>query len=237
MYGGRSKVNNCTPRSVSNPPPWANLDPRVLSPIPDKRKREARWDNHFSRENCLWKDNRSAERCFGSGSRSTTARRRPASAGVRKGAEATSALHANDGVRLRGRPSSANVRGREVYNGKGDIIDDIRRNDARRLGVASRRRRLNDDSRSVGGGGNFPREDNAAKTDCTIHDNGVYSLEERDIMNGAYKLDEKQESTFRDFVAMLVDFDTCRAVNIINDAFRQAQLATGLQDFTGCEDN
>ncbi len=120
VYWGKSKVNNNTPRSVTNPPPWANLDPRVLSPIPDKKKREARWDESFYRGNCLQRNEVKA---------ATTLRKRPASAGVRRGQQELAHTHhgisSDDGLkksqgRVRRRPSSANERGRHVAYGGGD---------------------------------------------------------------------------------------------------------------------
>lgn len=61
----------------------------------------------------------------------------------------------------------------------------------------------------------------------------IFSDGDKSILNGQYQLNEQQESTFQQFVSMLVDFDTWSGVRIANDAFREAQLATSLRDFTG----
>lgn len=260
VYWGRSKVNNNTPRSMTNPPPWANLDPRVLSPIPDKKKRETHWDDSFFRGNCLQRN----EIGTGSKANTTTLRKRPASAGVRRGKqEATSAKNAGHGdgnssnrggankLRrgVKSRPSSANVRGRgEAYAGSGSSTTTRRDEAARFTAFAANGRR---GSRaggmldyhacsSVGGGGGLLRRnttDGGGSTnnvDNSGTNSGAYSVEEREILAGGYRLNSRQEATFREFVAMLVDFDTCSTVNILDDVFREAQLATGLQDFTGC---
>ncbi|CAN0571813.1 unnamed protein product, partial [Ectocarpus sp. 12 AP-2014] len=89
------------------------------------------------------------------------------------------------------------------------------------------------------GGGNLKREKNKQVWGETGNNNrgssrSAYSVEEREILAGDYRLNDEQESTFREFVTMLVDFDTCSTVQILDDVFREAQLATGLQDFTGC---
>lgn len=257
-------MNNNTPRSMTNPPPWANLDPRVLSPIPDKKKREAHWDDNFFRGNCLQRSD------IGTGSKTnvTAPRKRPASAGVRRGKqEATSAKNPGHGDgnssisrgganKLRRgvkcRPSSANVRGRgEAYaRGSGSSTTTTRRDETTHFTAFAANERLGSRAgdasdyhacSSVGGGGGFLRRNttNGGGSTTTNKDNsgknsGAYSVEEREILSGGYRLNSRQEATFREFVAMLVDFDTCSTVNILDDVFREAQLATGLQDFTGC---
>ena len=55
-----------------------------------------------------------------------------------------------------------------------------------------------------------------------------------EILSGGYNLDDNQESVFREFVALLVDFDSSSAADILRDAFHEAQLASGLHNFTGC---
>lgn len=230
VYWGRSKVNNSTPRSVSNPPPWANLDPRVLSPIPDKKKREAQWDDKFFQGNSLGQNG---------GGRGPSVRplrrKRPASAGAIRGQqEATSAMVASQGergeviggarkqqARVKIRPSSADDRGRNDVAGH-----TARRRDTNHADefAANRQRRPQYEAGGCGGG-----VDVANRGESGI----FYSPEEVDILAGGYRLNKRQESTFRDFVAMLVDFDACSVVHILDDAFREAQLATGLQDYTG----
>lgn len=245
VYWGKSKVNNETPRSVTNPPPWANLDPRVLSPIPDKKKREACWDDSFPLGNCL--QPKEARRS----SKPAAVRKRPASAGVRRGHQespsANNMVHGNSSGSgdvkklqggVKGRPSSADVRRRDsaydnIGNGyttsRGDTItqrvpgvDGTSGYSA--PGCSSR------DSGSRTSGGDKGRSNQGRGS-------GAFSTEEREILAGGYRLNASQESTFRDFVAMLVDFDTCSMVRILDDVFRETQLATGLQDFTGCGEN
>lgn len=255
VYWGRSKVNNNTPRSMTNPPPWANLDPRVLSPIPDKKKREAHWDDKFFRGNCLQRNE-----LGGSSKTTATLRKRPASAGVRRGhqQEATNAKNAGhgDGSSSRGgvnklqrgvrsRPSSANVRGRgEAYAGGG------RRDETNSFATlaANGRRGSGADAMSDyhacssvdGSGGGLLRRKITNRGGSTSSNNNcgknsdAFSVEEREILAGGYRLNSRQEATFREFVTMLVDFDTCSTVHILDDVFREAQLATGLQEFTGC---
>lgn len=202
VYRSRSKVNNDTPRSVAQPPPWANLDPRVLSPIPNKKKREARWDSSFA-----YGDHRPAGEGRGiSGSRrsaTTTTRRRPASAGARQGHDDMNNFHrgAASGCRRRSsRPVSATVRGRDARNWGGlDVTNGV-------------------------GGENVP-------------DGGRLSTEGRDDLDTDYVLDEEQRTVFDAFVDMLTKFDTCSMVAIIDNSFREAQLTTGLQNFSGCGDD
>lgn len=259
VYWGRSQVNNNTPRSMANPPPWANLDPRVLSPISDKKKREAHWDDKFFRGDCL----RRNERGNVSKTTSTALRRRPASAGVRREQqeEATSANNAGHGNgngrrcvnklkrRVNSRPSSANVRGRaEVYTGVGTSTT-TRRDETNRLTTFAANWRggsgvdgVSDfyTGSSVGVGDLLRREATSRRGSTNINNDnsgknsGAFSVEEREILAGGYRLNSRQAATLRDFVAMLVDFDTCSTVHILDDVFREAQLATGLQDFTGC---
>lgn len=62
-------------------------------------------------------------------------------------------------------------------------------------------------------------------------------MEERELLNVDYELDEEQKAVFGSFVGMLTSFDTCSMMSIIEDTFREAQSATGLQHFTGCGDN
>lgn len=248
-------MNNNTPRSMTNPPPWANLDPRVLSPIRDKKKREAHWDDKFFRGNCLKRN------VVGGGPKTiTTLRKRPASAGVRRGQqEGTGGRNAGhgDGSNSRGgvnklqrgvksRPSSANVSGRgEAYPGGGSSTATARRDETNRFTAfaANGRRGSGADDipdyhhacNSVGGGGLLRRKiTNRVGSTNNNNDSAACSVEEREILAGGYRLNSRQEATFREFVAMLVDFDTCSTVHILDDAFREAQLATGLQDFTGC---
>lgn len=234
VYGGQSKVNNSTPRSVATPPPWANLDPRVLSPIPDKKKREARWDDKFFRGNPLQSGTRSSERTPVPGrSGLTTSRRRPASAGVRKGDESSTAI--NNTGRLRGRPSSANVRGRETHNGGTRHSSGGEPNDLRYVdGATIRRPRPSGDEPGNTSGGMDSARGGFARRGNGNGGSNTFSPDEIRIITGEYQLDQKQEATYRAFVSMLVDFDTCIAFRVIDDAFREAMVATGLQDFTGC---
>lgn len=253
MYAGRSKVNNNTPRSVSNPPPWANLDLRVLSPIPDKKRREANWDNQFSAGNCcLQNEARPAAGRYSyavsSGRPKSGARPRPASAGVRRGNDNVGTLNCRDGNAKRGRgarPMSADVRGREPSTRESDGCCVGERNAAeyRTVGAASSRRRRHpsDGSDYYPGGdeeGNVPRKSGVKRGGGSSHryinSNSVYSAEDMDILSGGYSLDDNQQSAFRKFVALLVDFDSFNAAVILRDAFREAQLASGLHDFTGC---
>lgn len=230
MYWGKSKVNNETPRSVTNPPPWANLDPRVLSPIPDKKKREACWDDSFPLGHCLQpKEVRRR-------SKPAAGRKRPASAGVRREHQEPPSGNSGSGGtkslqgRVRNRPSSADVRGRDaacdnVGNGypKTQRVPGVDGTSGYNARGCSSRSSGNNTS-----GGDKGRSSNQRKA------GGVFSTEEREILAGGYRLNENQEGTFREFVAMLIDFDTCSMVRILDDVFRETQLATGLQDFTGC---
>lgn len=244
VYWGTSKVNNDTPRSVTNPPPWANLDPRVLSPIPDKKKREACWDDTFSRGNCL--QPREVRRS----SKLAATRKRPASAGVRRGHQeppnANNMVHGNSGRGgaapfqggAKNRPSSADVCGRGAAYGSVDNSDTITRSDTnaqRGSGVLGPSGYPSRGSFSRESSGNISGEDDGRnyhrKSCCT------FSTEEREILTGGYRLNDSQEATFREFVAMMVDFDTCTMVHILGDVFRETQLATGLQNFTGCGEN
>ena len=244
VYWGKSKVNNNTPRSVTNPPPWANLDPRVLSPIPDKKTREARWDESFSHGNYLQRTEVKA----------TSLRKRPASAGVRRRQQEQTITHhgksSDDGVNnlqggARRRPSSANERGRDVaYGGGGGGSSGASRcgnpSGARDSEVEQRRARFNSACGGVVGfsdgleeGQHTGQGRKTGENSCGKR-SSVYSTEEKEILAGGYRLTDRQEATFREFVAMLVDFDTCSTVCILGDAFREAQLATGLHNFTGC---
>lgn len=250
MYWGRSKVNNNTPRSVTNPPPWANLDPRVLSPIPDKKKREDRWDGSFFRGNSL-------QRNSNGGSSGAVRRVRPASAGARRRqhdeTRGGSILRSQESRKRR--PASARERDRGgAYEsgrksggiGDGDSDAATARNNQNRppaFGAIRQRGPAEDHACcSAGvseGGGNLAREKNKQAGGGTGNNNRGSSrsacfVEEREILAGGYRLNDEQESTFREFVTMLVDFDTCSTVQILDDVFREAQLATGLQDFTGC---
>lgn len=271
VYGGRSKVNNGTPRSMSKPPPWANLDPRVLSPIPNTKQREARWDDKFFKGNCLLRDEeRFSQRCNNSASRLTSSgnRRRPASAGVRRtGHEADSSIShhkTNTAINVRRqqrRPSSANVRGREAGNTTADDVGSSSGGDGRGGCERKRDTRLCPTDDTVRGGirrsSCYPSNNNVGGrgggdnsipriTTVTRHHHGSslvesssngntgYLPEERQIIDGDYTLNDKQETAFRTFVTMLADFDTSSAVRIVEDTFREAQVATGLQDFTGC---
>lgn len=244
MYWGKSKVNNDTPRSVTNPPPWANLDPRVLSPIPDKKKREACWDDSFPHGNCLQlKEVRTT-------SKPAAVRKRPASAGIRRRHHEPES--ANNMVRgtsgggggrqlqggVKSRPSSADVRLRDAaYGGVGNS-EPTRRSDT------STQRASGVDGTS----GYHARGCSLRSSGCNVPGGekgrsgkgkacGAFSTEEKEILAGGYRLNASQEATFREFVAMLVDFDTCSMVHILDDVFRETQLATGLQDFTGCGEN
>lgn len=241
VYWGKSKVNNDTPRSVTNPPPWANLDPRVLSPIPDKKKREACWDDSFSRGNCL------QPTVIRGKSKPTAVRKRPASAGVRRGHQAPPSAnnmnHGNSGSGgtnkmqggVKSRPSSANVRGRDASYGSVGNSNTTRRSGTNAqwgsglYGTSGQHARgcFSRGSASNTSGGDNGRNNHGKS--C-----GAFSTEEREILAGGYRLNERQEATFREFVAMLVDFDTCSMVRILDNVFRETQLATGLQDFTGC---
>lgn len=245
VYLGKSRVNNDVPKSLMNPPPWANLDPRVLSPIPDKKKREACWDDSFARGSCLQRKE------VPGGPKPTVVRKRPASAGIRRGHQEPPSANimerGNRGNRGNGgakqpqggtksRPSFANAPGRDAACGNVGNSDTTRRSsdaDVQRssgvygaLGFHARgcSSRRSDSSASGGDNGS-----NNRRKSC-----GAFSAEEKEILAGSYRLNERQEATFRDFVAMLVDFDTCSMVRIIDDVFRETQLATGLQDFTGC---
>lgn len=241
VYAGRSKVNNDTPRSVSNPPPWANLDPRVLSPIPDKKRREAHWDNKFSSGRCLQNEARPGGRYSHavSSDRPGGTRPRPASAGVRRGNDhAGTAKHREGNDKRGGRPMSANVHGREPSDRDSDGFVGERNAADLCAGAASgrRRRRPSDGPEfSLGGGDNLPPERIAKRGGVTRRRNSVYSAEDMKILSGEYKLDDNQESVYRKFVTMLVDFDSCSAADILRDAFREAQLANGLHSFTGCD--
>lgn len=255
---------------MSKPPPWANVDPRVLSPIPNTKQREARWDDKFFKGNCLVRDEeRFSQRCNNSASRSTSSsgnRRRPASAGVRRtGHEAdssTSHHQTNTAINVRRqqrRPSSANVRGREAGNTTADDVgssggdgrggcerkrdtrlcptDDTVKGEMRRSsGYPSN----NNVGGRGGGGSGIPRittvtrHHGSSLVESSSNSNTGYLSEEQQIIDEAYTLNDKQETAFRTFVAMLADFDTSSAVKIVEDTFREAQVATGLQDFTGC---
>lgn len=241
VYAGRSKVNNDTPRSVSNPPPWANLDRRVLSPIPDKKRREDHWNNDFSSGRCLEDEPRSGGRyphAISSGRPGGT-RPRPASAGVRRSNDHAGTANRREGnAKTGGRPMSANVRGRDASDGYSDgFVGE--RNAADLCGGAAsgrRRRRPSDRSEFCPGRGESLLRENVAKRGGVVHRrNSIYSPEDREILDGGYKLDDNQESVFRKFVTMLVDFDSCIAADILRDAFREAQLANGLHNFTGCD--
>lgn len=235
VYGSRSKVNNATPRSMINPPPWANLDPRVLSPIPDKRQREARWNHKFFQGNCLHDQHRFAERSSVSGAGSKSTRRRPASAGVRREAEASATLNTRNTSRRQGRPSSATVRGRDFYTRNGNDIIREGNDTSCVVGAMNKRQHSSIDCNNLNGGVAFQRQ-SCGRQGGTLSCEGAYSQEEMEIIEGKYRLDGKQESIFREFVAMLVNFDTCAVVNIIDDAFREVQMVSGLENFTGCGD-
>ena len=248
MYAGRSKVNNGTPRSVSNPPPWANLDPRVLSPIPNKKKREANWNNTFSSEKfCLQDGVRPTagrySHVVSSGRPKSGSRPRPASAGVRRGNGNDGTTNRRDGnaKTARGaRPMSANVRGREPSQGQSDGWGGERDAADYTVGEASGRRRRHPSDGSEfypgGGGGNIPREnvENLRGGLTRRNRDGVFSAEDMEILSGGYSLDDSQEAVFRKFVLLLVDFDSYSAADILRDAFCEAQLASGLHNFTGC---
>lgn len=225
VYRGRSKVKNDTPRSVAKPPPWANLDPRVLSPIPNKKKREARWDKHFAFGSGLQREvtPSSVEAPGTSRSRrltTTAIRRRPASAGVRGGHNNSIHLHGEAAPTCRSwgsRPVSATVRGRETPNWDGS---DTAGSSTGRLNKA-----ICPTAASPGGG---------------VTNRGSsrqLSMEERDVLDAEYVLDEEQKTVVGSFVDMLTSFDTCSMISIIEDTFREAQSATGLHDFTGCGDD
>lgn len=137
---------------------------------------------------------------------------------------------------------SANVRGREPSYRENDGFGG-ERNAAEycTVGTASRRRRRHPSDGSEfypGGGAGSPPRESISKQGGGIsrrNRNSVYSAEDVEILSGGYSLDDNQESVFRKFVDLLVDFDSCRAADILRDAFREAQLASGLHDFTGCE--
>lgn len=161
-------------------------------------------------------------------------RKRPASAGSFRGKEegtnAMAASHGGRGDAVSGvrkqqgrtkiRPSSATVRGRnDISSHTPGLTDYNYLHDF----AASRQQGLPYDAGGLRGD---TRVLNHGK-------GGMYSAKEMEIIAGSYKLSKRQESTFREFVAMLVDFDACSVVHILDNAFREAQLATGLQDFTG----
>jgi len=218
--------------------------------IPDKKKREARWDESFFRGNCLQRNEVKTN---------TTLRKRPASAGVRRGQQELANTHhgisSDDRLKqseggVRRRPSSANERGRHLaYGGGGGggcggslsgCGDTSARRDTEVGRIPQRRGR---DGGALGGvgdlsGGPQGRQDKGNGEDHGENNRGerstAYSIEEREILAGEYRLSDRQEAIFREFVAMLVDFDTCSTVSILDDVFREAQLATGLHNFTGC---
>lgn len=236
-------MNNDTPRSVTNPPPWANLDPRVLSPIPDKKKREACWDDSFPRGKCLQR-----EEIRGS-SKPSAIRKRPASAGVRRGRQEPPSANSTDccnsdigGAKrlqrgVKSRPLSAKVRGSDAACGGGGNSDSItKRSDTSALEGSG----FDGNSGQLrGGSAHGSRKTILGGDNGRNHgkSSGGFATEERDILAGSYSLNESQKTTFREFVAMLVDFDTCSMVRILDDVFRETHFATGLQDFTGCGEN
>lgn len=233
VYRGRSTLDNNTPISVKKPPPWANLDRRVLSPIPDKEHREALWDDNFIHASSRMNKAQVMRTSFPDSRSNTTEKRRPASAGVQrsKGVD----LPYGDEVRRANRPSSANICGRNIYSDKrgGSVKDKLRR-----IYEGATKTRWGDSSSQTCGRrwqGYGTREDIQARASHVRSD--VLKLSrQRNIAEGTYMLDETQETTFRAFVAMLVDFDTFSAIRILDDAFLEAHLASGLQDFSGCGD-
>lgn len=136
---------------------------------------------------------------------------------------------------------SANVRGREPTRGESDGWGD-ERNAAEYciVDTASRQRRRHSSDGSEfypgGGGGNIPRDNVEKLGEGLTHrnGNGVFSVEDIEILSGGYSLDDSQEAVFRKFVLLLVDFDSCSAADILRDAFCEAQQASGLHNFTGC---
>lgn len=218
------------------PPPWANLDPRVLSPIPNTKKREAQWDDTFAYGPQL---DFSATATGRDTSRSsqvakTNARRRPASAGIRRGDADDEIRHRGSAASTRrsgGRPSSATVFGRETRDLEESGVV---------IGRAGRRSTTTYSDATEGqanADGNFACDVEGVVGDVYPDgDRGELSLEEKELVQGGYTLDEEQRKVVRSFIQILVGFDTCSMMSIIDDAFREAQSATGLQDFTGCGD-
>ena len=173
-----------------------------------------------------------------SNKRPSSARQRPASAGVRWSNEVDSRF--SGAARQGKRSSSANARGRNIY-GKhnGDDYGGMRNNLGWfQEGATSTRRGTSSGERDDRPGEGYRRRfyghrRKSGGSGGVLHQ----SQEERNIAEGTYTLDETQKATFRTFVAMLVDFDTCIAAQILDDAFIEAQLASGLQDFTGYVDD
>lgn len=217
---------------MKKPPPWANLDRRVLSPIPDKAHREALWDDNFIHSNSHMNRAQAMRISF-----PDSQKRRPASAGVQRSKGV--GLPDSDAVRRANRPLSANVRGRNIYGDK---------RGSSYFGVKDKLRWVNEDATKTRWGNPSSktcgrreqsygtREDRQSRASHVTSDELKLSRQ-KTIAEGTYMLDETQETTFRAFVAMLVDFDTFSAVRILDDAFLEAQLASGLQDFTGCGDD
>lgn len=238
VYRGRSTLDNNTPISVKKPPPWANLDRRVLSPIPDKEHREALWDDNFIHPRSHTNKAQVMRISFPDKaqvmSRSNTEKRRPASAGVQRSQGV--GLPYGDAVRRVNRPSSANICGRNINSDKrgGNVKDKLRR--VYEGATLTRWGDSSSQTRGRRGQGYGTREDIQARASHIRSDIMLKLSRQRNIAEGTYMLDETQETTFRAFVAMLVNFDTCSAVRILDDAFLEAQLASGLQDFTGCGD-
>lgn len=147
----------------------------------------------------------------------------------------TATVGVGSGGRL-GRPSSATVPRLQASSNcdRDDIFTSSRvaHGEPRRpsCGGTPGRRENDEPPRKTYRGG-LPSDD-VAKNGASS--NGDLSVEEREIVNGGYTLDCEQKAAFGTFVDMLVNFDTCTMLNIIDDAFREAQSATSLQDFTGC---
>ncbi|CAM9299335.1 unnamed protein product, partial [Discosporangium mesarthrocarpum] len=213
---GRSKLDNKLPRTVETPPPWATVDPSLLSPIPNAKEREARWNQKFFLERSL--DGQDTKKRLDCRPRP---RQRPASAGVRK---------LPDEARFRERPSSATLRGTGALHRQ--VVTE---RPGGHFGFQERK--------GIYRKGNSDHLEGARKND-RVADDGLewqgeqdlegLSKEELDILKGTYTLNEEQDLTYRRFTRMLIDFDTCTMIRILEDAFQDAQDATMLADFTGC---
>ena len=58
------------------------------------------------------------------------------------------------------------------------------------------------------------------------------SAETKEILRGGYTLDDKQKEVYDQFTEMLADFDLYMMVNILEDALKDAQKKTMLEDYS-----
>lgn len=231
VYRNRSGINNSVPRTVVEPPPWANLDLGLTSSAREKRLREAQWDDRFAH------GQDAQEGAAASRSRSrpqTSARRRPASAGsARRQHERSSDARATHSsltpVRMQSaanlRERSKQHRGHNVAAEGHESLDVLRSSDK----TDKRKATGKHDQDQAGGLSYFP-------TGTVRGGDASPSAGEDNILDREYRLNAIQQATFRAFVEMLTTFDTYSMIHVVDDAFREAQRATGLQDFTGCGD-